>query len=48
VDEHFLASLIASKASIEAALEPLKPFECIGQRRGDVSSRFALQPFWLE
>jgi hypothetical protein len=31
VDEHFLASLIASKASIEAAPEPVKLFQGIGK-----------------
>jgi hypothetical protein len=39
----FTPSLIASDASIEAALEPLKLIEGIGQAGSDVNSRFAVQ-----
>jgi hypothetical protein len=35
-------SFIASNASIEAALEPVKLFEGISKGGGDVSSRFAV------
>jgi len=35
---------MASNASIEAALEPLKLFEGIGKGHRDVGSRLAVQP----
>jgi hypothetical protein len=38
------ASLLASDASIEPALEPVKFFECIGKGIHEVGSRFAVQP----
>ena len=43
-------SLVASDTSIEDALEPVKLFECIGERGCDVGSRFAVQTLnliWL-
>jgi hypothetical protein len=40
------ASLIASDTSIEAALEPVKLFQCI-REDGEVGSRFAVQPLCL-
>jgi hypothetical protein len=40
--------LIASNASIKAALEPLKLFECLGKGGGDLSSRLAIQPVRLD
>ena len=40
-------ALLASHASIEAALEPMKLFECIGKRGCDVGSRFAVQTLGL-
>jgi hypothetical protein len=42
------ASLIASDTSIEAALEPVKLFECIGKRGCHIGSRFAVQPLCLD
>jgi hypothetical protein len=44
----FRASLLASDTSVEAALEPVKLFECIGKGGGDVGSRFAVQPVHLK
>ena len=41
------ASPIASNVSIEAALERVKLFECIGKGGCDVGSRFAVQPVGL-
>jgi hypothetical protein len=39
---------VASNASIEAALQPLKLFERIGKAGCDVGSRFAVQPLYLD
>jgi hypothetical protein len=39
---------IASDTSVEAALEPVKLLECIGEGSGDFSSRFAVQPLCLD
>jgi hypothetical protein len=41
-------SLIASNASIKAALEPVKLFKCVGKRVGDFSSRLAIQAIGLD
>ena len=41
-------ALLASHASIEAALEPMKLFECIGKRGCDVGGRFAVQTLGLD
>jgi hypothetical protein len=48
VREAFPASLIASDASIEAALEPVKLIECICQGDRYVPSRFAVQTLCLD
>jgi hypothetical protein len=40
--------LIASDTSVEAPLEPVKLFECIGKGGCDVGSRFAVQPVYLD
>jgi hypothetical protein len=42
------AFLVASDASIEAPLEPVKFWECIGKGIHEVGSRFAVQTFWLD
>jgi hypothetical protein len=42
------ASLVASDASIEAPLEPVRFFECIGKGVREVGSRFAVQTIWLD
>jgi hypothetical protein len=42
------ASLVASDASIEAALEPVKLLEGVGKGGGDVSSRSTVQPPCLD
>jgi len=42
------ASVVASYASIEAALEPVKLLECIGKGGRDVGSRFAVQAVCLD
>jgi hypothetical protein len=39
--------MVASYTSIEAALEPVKLFECIGKGEGDLSSRVVIQPLCL-
>jgi len=44
----FTPSMLASDTSIEAALKPVKFFECIGKGRCDISSRFAVQPLYLD
>ena len=44
----FLTSLLATDASIEAALEPVKFFECIGKGGCDIGSRFAVQTLCLD
>jgi hypothetical protein len=40
--------LVASDKSIEAALEPVKVFECSGKGGCDVGSRFAVQALCLD
>jgi hypothetical protein len=42
------ASLVASDASIEAALEPVKLFESICEGCCDVGGRFAIQALCLD
>ena len=44
----FSSSLIASDASIKAALKPTKFFERIGEGGRDIGSRFAVQPLGLD
>jgi hypothetical protein len=41
-------SPVASDTSIEAALEPVKLSECIGEGGGDGGGRFAVQPICLD
>lgn len=43
----FPVSLIASDASIEVALQPMKLFKCVGKGGGEDGSRFAIQPLGL-
>jgi hypothetical protein len=43
-----LASLVASYASIKAALQPVKLFKCVGKRVGDLSSRLVIQAIGLD
>ena len=43
----FTPSLIASDASIETALKPVKLFKGPGEGGCDIGSRFAVQPLWL-
>ena len=43
-----MRATIASDASMETALEPVKLFECIGKGNCDVGSRFAVQCFGLD
>jgi hypothetical protein len=45
---NFPVSLIASNASIEPALKPVKLVEGIGEGGGNVGSRLAVQPFCLD
>ena len=40
--------MVTLDASIEAALEPVKLLNCVGQAGGDVGRRFAVQPLWLD
>ena len=42
------AFLVASDPSIEAALEPVKLFKCVGKRVGDLSSRLSIQAIGLD
>ena len=44
----FRVLLVASDASIKAALEPVKLFKCICEGGCDVGSRFAVQPLCLD
>jgi hypothetical protein len=44
----FPVSLIASDASIEVALEPMKLFKCVGKGGGEDGSRFAVQTVCLD
>jgi hypothetical protein len=43
-----MASLVASNASIDAALEPVKLFEGIGEGCRDVTGRLTVQPLCLD
>jgi hypothetical protein len=43
-----MASLVASNASIDAALEPVKLFEGIGEGGRDFSGRLTVQPLCLD
>jgi hypothetical protein len=44
----FTPSILASDASIEAALKPVKLIKGIGEGGCDVGSRFAVQPVRLD
>jgi hypothetical protein len=41
-------SLVALHTPIEAVLEPMKLFECLGKGRFEIGSRFAVQALSLD